>query len=73
MSGLAAILRALAGLFVDDGALAAAALAIVALAAGFAGVLPGAPLVAGAVLVLGTLGALLISLALARTRSRPPV
>jgi uncharacterized membrane protein YdjX (TVP38/TMEM64 family) len=56
-------LRELAGLFVDDGALALAIIAIVALAGMMATLLPGAPLVAGAVLLFGCLGALLVSAA----------
>jgi uncharacterized membrane protein YdjX (TVP38/TMEM64 family) len=61
-------LRELVGLFVDDGALALAIIAIVALAGMMAALLPGAPLVAGAVLLFGCLGALLVNAARAGRR-----
>jgi hypothetical protein len=48
-------------LFVDDGSLAIAILAVVVAAAALAYLLPGWPLVAGAVLVFGCLGTLLIN------------
>jgi hypothetical protein len=59
VSALVSILREVVGLFVDDGSLALAILAVVALAAVLAVLAPGAPLAAGAVLVLGCLGVLL--------------
>jgi 2-keto-4-pentenoate hydratase len=57
MTVLANVMRELVGLFVDDGALALAIVAIVALA----GVMStlGLPLVAGAILLFGCLGVLL--------------
>jgi hypothetical protein len=55
MSALISLLRQLAGLFVDDGWLAVAILCIVALAALFAVLMPGLPLVAGAILLFGCL------------------
>jgi uncharacterized membrane protein YdjX (TVP38/TMEM64 family) len=61
-------LRELVGLFVDDGALALAIIAIVALTGMMAALLPGAPLVAGAVLLFGCLGALLVNAARAGRR-----
>jgi hypothetical protein len=61
-------LRELVGLFVDDGALALAIIAIVALAGMMAALLPGAPLVAGAVLLFGCLGVLLVNAARAGRR-----
>jgi hypothetical protein len=67
MSALAAILRELAGLFVDDGLLALAILAVVALAGVCAALAPGAPLLVGAVLAFGCLGVLLANV-LATTR-----
>ena len=63
-----AVLRELVGLFVDDGALALAIIAIVALAGIMATMLPGVPLVAGAFLLFGCLGALLVNAIRARHR-----
>jgi 2-keto-4-pentenoate hydratase len=57
MTMLANVLRELVGLFVDDGALALAIVAIVALAGVMATL--GLPLVAGAILLFGCLGVLL--------------
>jgi len=68
MTSLAAILRDIAGLFVDDGALALAILGVVALAAIVAAWLPQLPLVAGATLVLGCLGVLLVNVIRAARR-----
>jgi hypothetical protein len=59
MSLFVGILGELAGLFVDDGWLAAAILGVVALAAVIVAVIPAAPLAAGAVLLCGLLGVLL--------------
>jgi hypothetical protein len=56
---LANVLRELAGLFVDDGALALAIVAIVVLAGIMAALMPDVPLAAGAILLFGCLGALL--------------
>ena len=67
MSALSAVLRELIGLFVDDGALALAILAIVALAGICAALTPNAPLLAGAVLLFGCL-AVLIANVLRATR-----
>jgi uncharacterized membrane protein YdjX (TVP38/TMEM64 family) len=68
MTALATVLRELVGLFVDDGALALAIIAIVAIAGIMATLLPGAPLVAGAALLFGCLGALLVNAARAGRR-----
>jgi 2-keto-4-pentenoate hydratase len=57
MTMLANVLRELVGLFVDDGALALAIVAIVALAGVMATL--GLPLGAGAILLFGCLGVLL--------------
>ncbi|MFB9263770.1 hypothetical protein ACFFWD_11395 [Bradyrhizobium erythrophlei] len=62
------LLRELAGLFVDDGALALAILAVVALAGMVAILMPDVPLVAGAILLMGCLAALLSSVARADGR-----
>jgi hypothetical protein len=59
MRALANVFRELAGLFVDDGALALAIVAIVVLAGIMAALMPDAPLAAGAVLLFGCLGVLL--------------
>ncbi len=57
------LLRELAGLFVDDGALALAILAVVGLAGMAAVLMPNAQLAAGAVLLFGCLAALVSSVA----------
>jgi hypothetical protein len=56
------VIQELIGLFVDDGALAIAILGIVAFAALVAAAVPGMPLAAGAILVLGCPGVLLINI-----------
>ncbi len=63
MSVLVAVFRELTGLFVDDGSLALAILATVALASVFAELVPGFPLATGAVLLFGCLGVLLENVA----------
>jgi hypothetical protein len=69
MSTLVALLRELAGLFVDDGALALAILAVVVLAGILASLMPDIPLAAGAVLLFGCLGVLVANVARADQRS----
>jgi uncharacterized membrane protein YdjX (TVP38/TMEM64 family) len=61
-------LRELVGMFVDDGALALAIVTAVVSAAMVAALVPQAPLAAGGVLVLGCLGALLLSVVRAGRR-----
>ena len=68
MSALAGILKELAALFVDDGALALAILGIIVLAAVLAMLMPSAPLAAGAVLLFGCLGVLLVNVTRAAQR-----
>ena len=63
MTALTNVLRELAGLFVDDGALALTIIAIVVLAGIVAMLMPGVPLAAGAILLFGCLAALLSSVA----------
>jgi len=63
MTALTNVLRELAGLFVDDGALALMIIAIVALAGMVAMLMPEVPLAAGAILLFGCLAALLSSVA----------
>ena len=62
------LLRELAGLFVDDGALALAIIAVVVVAAIVAMLIPEVPLAAGAILLFGCLAALLVSVARAGRR-----
>ena len=59
MITLTSLLRDLVKLFVDDGALALAIVAVVAAAAILATLMPAASLAAGAVLLFGCLGSLL--------------
>jgi hypothetical protein len=68
MSMLANALRELIGLFVDDGALALAIVAIVLLAALVAALMPQLAWAAGAILLLGCLGALLLNVVRAGRR-----
>jgi uncharacterized membrane protein YdjX (TVP38/TMEM64 family) len=68
MKMLAEMLRELAGLFVDDGALALAIVAIVVLAGIVAAMMPGVPLVAGAILLFGCLVVLVLNVAKAARR-----
>ena len=63
MTALTNVLRELAGLFVDDGALALVIMAVVVLAGVVATLLPEVPLVAGGILLFGCLAALLSSAA----------
>ena len=63
MNALATALRELIGLFVDDGSLALAIVAVIALAGMSATLMPGVPLAAGAILLFGCLGVLLASVA----------
>ncbi len=63
MNVLTAVAHEVLGLFVDDGSLALAILAVVVLAAVAAAILPSVPLLAGAILLLGCLGVLLANLA----------
>jgi hypothetical protein len=55
---LVSVWRELAGLFVDDGALALAIVAVVLLAGILAILMPDIPLAAGAILLFGCLGVL---------------
>jgi Na+/H+ antiporter NhaD/arsenite permease-like protein len=58
MTTLVSASRMLVGLFVDDGSLALAILVIVLLSGIFATLMPNAPLVAGAVLLIGCVAVL---------------
>ena len=68
MSALSALARELIGLFVDDGALALAILAVVAVAGICVALAPNAPLLAGAVLMFGCLAVLLTNVLTAARR-----
>ena len=68
MSTLTAVFRELIGLFVDDGALALAIVAVVVAAAISSALLPGTPLIAAAILLFGSLGALLGNVLQSRRR-----
>ena len=68
MNAIIDLLHGLTGLFIDDGALALAILAVVLLAAVLALLLPGVPLAAGAVLVVGCLSVLVANVARAARR-----
>jgi hypothetical protein len=68
MNALAAIVRELIGLFVDDGALALAIIAVV-VAAGFAAAFaPAAVWASGGILLLGCLGVLVANVMTAKRR-----
>jgi hypothetical protein len=68
MSTLGSVFRELLGLFVDDGALAFEIVAVVALAGVSATLIPGAPLAAGSILLLGCLGVLFANVTSAARR-----
>jgi hypothetical protein len=68
MNTLGAAFRELAGLFVDDGALALQILAVVALAGISTWLIPDLPLAAGAILLFGCLGVLLANVRRSRAR-----
>jgi hypothetical protein len=61
MKALEALFRELAGLFVEDGALALAIAAIVALAGISAALAPDVPITTGAILLFGCPGVLLMN------------
>jgi hypothetical protein len=68
MKALGVALREVAGLFVDDGSLALEILAVVVLAALSASLLPGVPLAAGGILLLGCVTVLFAHVARATRR-----
>jgi hypothetical protein len=63
MNAVVSILRELVGLFVDDGSLALAIVAVIALAGILSILMPNMPLLAGAILLFGCLGLLLANVA----------
>ena len=68
MNMLVAVVRELAGLFIDDGSLALAILAVVIFAGALATLVPGTPLAAGAILLFGCLGVLFVNVTRAAWR-----
>jgi len=68
MKALLALLQELAGLFVEDGALALAIVAVVALAGILAALFPIVPWASEAVLVFGCLGVLFVNVMKFRRR-----
>ena len=68
MNNLSAPLRELAGLFVEDGALALAIAAVVVLAGIVAALVPAAAWLSGAILLLGCLGVLVANVLTAKRR-----
>jgi hypothetical protein len=63
MNAVVSILRELVGLFIDDGSLALAIMAVIALAGILSILMPNMPLLAGAILLFGCLGLLLANVA----------
>jgi hypothetical protein len=68
MSTLAAIIRELVGLFVDDGALALAIVAVVIAAGLVAAFAPAPAWASGGILLFGCLGVLLVNVMTAKRR-----
>lgn len=68
MSALAAAFRELAGLFVEDGALALAIVVVVVIACLIAMLAPAAAWASGAILLFGCLAALVANVMMARRR-----
>ena len=68
MSSLTAVLREVAGLFVEDGSLALEIVAVVVLAGVFARLFSDIPAVAGGILLIGCLGVLGANVARAARR-----
>ena len=68
MKNSAALLRELAGLFVEDGALALAVIGVVVLAGLVAALVPAQSWLSGIILLLGCLGVLVTNVATAKRR-----
>jgi hypothetical protein len=68
MKNLAALLQELAGLFVEDGALALAIIGVVVLAGLVAALVPAQSWLSGIILLLGCLGVLVTNVATAERR-----
>ena len=68
MNAVVSVFRELFGLFVDDGALALAILAVIALAGIFSTLMANIPLAAGAIILFGCLGVLVANVAISSHR-----
>jgi hypothetical protein len=68
MNSLRAVVRGLAGLFVEDGSLALEVVAVILVAGVFSIFFPDLPLVAGGILLFGCLGTLFVNVARAGRR-----
>jgi len=68
MSMLASMARQVVGLFIDDGSLALSILGVIAMSAAIGVLMPGAQLLAGGVLLVGCLAALVINTSRAARR-----
>lgn len=68
MNVLVSIVRELFGLFVDDGWLAVAILAVIALTAIYSALMPNLSIVAGGILLFGCLGILFANVVVASRR-----
>jgi hypothetical protein len=68
MKAVVSVFRELAGLFVDDGSLALAILGVIAIAGIFSTLLPDISWAAGAILLFGCLGVLLVNVTRAAQR-----
>jgi hypothetical protein len=68
MKTLIGIVEELVGLFVEDGALAIAIMAVVVVAGIFTALVPAAPVATGAILLIGCLSVLVVNVMQARKR-----
>jgi hypothetical protein len=68
MKTLIGIVEELVGLFVEDGALAIAIVAVVVVAGIFTALVPAAPVATGAILLIGCLSVLVVNVMQARKR-----
>jgi hypothetical protein len=68
MTAVAALLRELVGLFVEDGALALAIVAVVVAAGSIAVLIPAASWLSGCILLVGCLGVLVANVMRAKRR-----
>ena len=68
MKTLIGIVEELVGLFVEDGAIAIAIMAVVVVAGIFTALVPAAPVATGAILLIGCLSVLVVNVMQARKR-----
>jgi hypothetical protein len=71
MTALVTVLRALVRLFVDDGSLALAIIAVILLAAAAMALAPGWPIAAGVVLLSGCVTVLFVNVVTAARQRKP--